>query len=248
MSVLTEKKDDILYIDFNAPPVNVLDSRKIRDIIDILDQEQETKVAAFMGTGKFFCAGLDVKDHLPDNVEDMIALFAELILKLFEFPGIVASIVQGGAFGGGCEIALCSDLLIAEKDVEFSQPEIKIGVFPPAACAVYPVIFPSKVMNHLMYSGAGVKSEELENLGIVNKTFPGDSLYEDAHAFLKKIARLSFAVLACTKKSTNVDLPLLKERMAKVNRIYLEELMNTEDALEGLNSFLEKRRPVWKNK
>jgi enoyl-CoA hydratase/carnithine racemase len=212
MSILTEKKDDILYIDFNAPPVNVLDSEKIREIINILDNERETKVAALMGTG------------------------------------IVASIVQGGAFGGGCEIALCSDLLIAEKGVEFSQPEIKIGVFPPAACAVYPIIFPSKVMNYLMYSGAGIKAEELENLGVVNKTFPGDSLYEEAHAFLKKIARLSFPVLKCTKKSSNVDLPLLKERMAKVNRIYLDELMKTEDALEGLNSFLEKRRPVWKNK
>ena len=136
MRVLKEKRDGILYVDFNSPPVNILDSELIREIIEVLDGETESHVVALKGSGKICCAGLDVKDHLPEKVDEMIQLFSDLILKLFEFPGIVASIVQGGAVGGGCEVAFCSDLLLAAKGVEFSQPEIKIGVFPPAACAL----------------------------------------------------------------------------------------------------------------
>ena len=248
MSVTKEKRDGILYVDFNAPPVNILGSGLIREIIAVLDDETETHVVALKGSGKLFCAGLDVKDHLPEKVDEMIQLFSDLILKLIEFPGIVASIVQGGALGGGCEVAFCSDLLLAAKGIEFSQPEIKIGVFPPAACALYPLLFPSKAVNHMMYSGQGVQAEVLENLGIVNKTFDGDTLFEDAHEFLKKYTRLSLAALRCTKKASQVPISCMKESLAEVNRIYLEELMRTEDALEGLNSFLEKRRPVWNNK
>ena len=100
----------------------------------------------------------------------------------------------------------------------------------------------------MVYSGQGVQAEVLENLGIVNKTFNSDSLFEDAHDFLMKYTRLSLAALRCTKRASQVPISRLKESLAEVNRIYLEELMKTEDALEGLNSFLEKRRPIWKNK
>jgi cyclohexa-1,5-dienecarbonyl-CoA hydratase len=248
LSILTEKREGILYVDFNAPPVNILGSGLIGEIIEVLDTERESHVVALKGSGKIFCAGLDVKDHLPEKVEEMIRLFADLILKIIEFPGIVASIVQGGALGGGCEVAFCSDLVLAAKGIEFSQPEIKIGVFPPAACALYPLLFPSKTVNHMMYSGQGVQAETLENLGIVNRTFASDTLFEDAHEFLSKYTRLSLAALRSTKKASQVPISRMKESLAEVNRIYLEELMNTEDALEGLNSFLEKRRPVWKNK
>ncbi len=248
MSIVKTKKDDILYIDFNAPPVNVLNAALIGEIIETLEQEKQARVVALTGTGKFFCAGVDVKDHLPGKVEAMIHQFSELILRFFAFPGLVASIVQGGAFGGGCEVAFCSDFLIAEKGAKFSQPEIKLGVLPPLACGVYPLLFPSKVINHLIYSGEELSAEELENLGIVNKTFEKQSLFEDAHEYLKRFNALSRPVIQLTKKATNVHLSQVKDNLDRVNAIYLDELMKTEDANEGLKAFLEKRRPVWKNK
>lgn len=246
--ILTAKKDDILYIDFNSPPVNVLNSETLQEIIGALDNARETKVAALKGSGRVFCAGLDVKDHLPQQVPRMLSLFSALFGKIFEFPGLVVSVVHGGAFGGGCEIAFCSDLLISEKGVDFSQPEIKLGVLPPIACALYPLFFPRNVANYIIFSGEAMKAEELEKLGIVNKTFDKEGFFEEAHNFLKKFTRLSLPVIECTKKAANVDILRLKENMEEVNKIYLEELMKTEDALEGLNAFLEKRNPVWKNK
>ena len=246
--ILTEKRDDILYIDFNSPPVNILNSEILQEIIDALENERETKVVALKGSGRVFCAGLDVKDHLPDKAPRMISLFSALFGKFFEFPGLVVSVVHGGAFGGGCEIAFCSDLLISEKGVDFSQPEIKLGVLPPIACALYPLFFPRNVANYIVFSGESLKAEELERLGIVNKTFEKEGFFEEAHNFLKKFTKLSLPVLECTKKAANVDRLHFKENLEKVNKIYLEDLMKTQDALEGLNAFLEKRNPVWKNK
>ena len=248
MGLLVEKKDDVLIIDFNSPPFNILRSETMRELIDVLDRETDSKVAVLKGEGKFFCAGLDVKEHLPGEVEALIPLFSELILKLFTFPGTVASVVRGGALGGGCEIAFCSDLLIAEKGAVFSQPEIKLGVLPPAACALYPLLFPPKVSHYLITSGESLTSEELENLGVVNRTFDGETLFEQAHAFLLPLTKLSGVALRLVKKASQLHLPQLKKNLDAVNAVYLDELMKTEDAIEGLTAFLEKRKPLWKNK
>jgi len=244
--ILKDLKDEILYIDFNSPPFNVLNSETIKEIVGVLKEEKKIKVLAFKGSGKLFSAGVDVKDHLPEKVEEMLSLFSELILKLFEFPGITASIVQGGAYGGGCEIALCSDILIAEKRAIFAQPEIRLGVFPPVACALYPLLFPSKAINYFVLSGENMVAEELLNLGIVNKIFE-EKLFENSHEYLKKFTELSFPVIKFTKKAFNLHIPLMKERLQRVNEIYLKELMNTHDAKEGLFAFIEKRKPIWKN-
>ncbi len=246
--LLKEKRDDVLYVDFNSPPVNVLNSENLQEIINVLENERETKVVALKGSGRVFCAGLDVKDHLPDKAPLMISLFSALIGKFFEFPGLVVSIVHGGAFGGGCEMAFCSDLLISEKGVDFSQPEIRLGVFPPVACALYSLFFPRHVANYIVFSGESLKAEELEKLGIVNKTYEKERLFEEAHKFLQNFTKLSLPVIECTKKAANIDLLRLKENLERVNKIYLDELMKTQDAVEGLNAFLEKRKPVWKNK
>ncbi len=243
-----EIKDNILYIDFNSPPVNVLEISRLKELTDILQNEKNFKVVALKGSGKIFCAGLDVKDHLPDKVQEMLDVFSKFILQIFEYPGLVVSVVQGGAYGGGCEVALCCDIVLAEKDAVFSQPEIKLGVFPPVACALYPLLFPSKFSNLIIYSGENFKAGELEKRGIITKTFDKENLFEESHNFLKKFNDLSFPVLKLTKKATNFDSGLLKNRLDRANKIYLDELMKTEDALEGLKAFLEKRKPVWKEK
>jgi len=247
-SILKEEKDGIIYIDFNSPPLNILNLEKIKETIKVLDEERKAKVIALKGKGKVFCAGVDVRDHLPGKVEEMLETFAEMIYRIFEFPGIVASIVHGGAYGGGCEIALCSDIVIAEKDAIFSQPEVKLGVFPPVACAVYPLLFPSKVTNYLIYSGENLKAHQLKEYGIVNEIFEKESLFEDSQKYLEKFKELSRVTLKYAKKASSLSIPLLKERISQANRIYLEELMSTEDAKEGLYAFLEKRKPIWKEK
>lgn len=248
MGLLLDKKDAILTIDFNAPPFNVIRLETMKELIGVLDREAGAKVAVLKGEGKFFCAGLDVKEHLPGQVEELIPVFSELILKLFAFPGVVASVVRGGALGGGCEIAFCSDLLLAEKGAVFGQPEIKLGVLPPAACALYPLLLPSKIAQHLVLSGESVRAEELERLGVVNRTFDGETLFDQARDFLLPLTRLSGAALRLTKKASLLHLSQIRKNLEAANAVYLDELMKTEDALEGLTAFVEKRKAVWKDR
>ena len=247
MKIITEKKDGILYVDFNSPSLNILNLEIFNELIEVLESEKTSQVIAFKGTGKLFSAGVEVKEHLPETMHQMIGVFSKVIIKLFEFPGITAAIVKGGAYGGGCEIALCCDIVLADKEALFSQPEIKLGVFPPVACALYPLLFPSKIVNYLIYSGENILASALENYGIINKTFEKDTLYDEAHRYLSKFTELSLPVIQFSKKATNMD-SLIKERLERANTIYLNELMNTEDARDGLSAFLERKKHVWKHR
>jgi cyclohexa-1,5-dienecarbonyl-CoA hydratase len=155
--------------------------------------------------------------------------------------------VQGAALGGGCELALYCDLVIASEKAKFGQPEIQVGVFPPIAALIFPRLTARKKALELVLSGETITAQEALSLGLINKVVPADQLEEELQKFLGKFLPLSGLVLALTKKAFLAGLMDPAEQgLQAIEKIYLKELMKTRDAEEGLRAFLDKRKPVWK--
>ncbi|MBT3255129.1 MAG: enoyl-CoA hydratase/isomerase family protein [Deltaproteobacteria bacterium] len=238
-------------ITLNRPPVNILNIAMMDEINEVLASwqgEKDLKVVLFDAIGKCFSAGVDVGEHMGDMAPKMIEAFHR-IFRLMDLLGIptVAS-VYGSCLGGGCEVAVFSDLVISSEDAKYGQPEVQVGVFPPIAAQIMPRIIGRKAAMDLIMSGRIISAEAALGMGLINKIVARDDLNSATQDFLKPYLKLSAEVLRKTKKAITAGLMDDFEPSLKViEDIYLNELMPTADAQEGLNAFLEKRKPVWKN-
>ena len=158
------------------------------------------------------------------------------------------AVVNGSALGGGCELALYCDMVIATEKSKFGQPEIQVGVFPPIAALIFPRMIGRKKAMELILAGDTVSAQEALAMGLINKVVPETSLVQEANAFIEKFKKLSGIVLRMAKEATLAGLNDDMDKGLKViEKIYLDRLMKTNDALEGLKAFLEKRKPTWKD-
>ncbi len=205
------------------------------------------KLLLFKANGKAFSAGVDVGEHLGDQVTEMIEVFHGIFRRLDALPVLSIASVQGAALGGGCELALYCDLVVASEKAKFGQPEIQVGVFPPIAALILPRIAGRKKALELILSGETIGAQEALSLGLINKVVPPEALEEEFQKFCGKFIPLSGLVLSLTKKAFNAGLmDPSAQGLKEIEKIYLQELMKTKDAEEGLRAFLEKRKPVWK--
>jgi len=244
-----EVKDSMGIITLNREPLNVLNIAMMKEINLALDalKTAQIKLLLFKAAGKAFSAGVDVGEHLGDQVEEMIEVFHGIFRRMDALPAVSIASVQGAALGGGCELALYCDLVIASEKAKFGQPEIQVGVFPPIAALIFPRITGRKKALELVLSGDLINAQEALSLGMVNKVVPAEALEEELGKFCGKFLGLSGLVLALTKKAFNAGLmDPSAQGLKEVEKIYLQELMKTKDAEEGLKAFLEKRKPVWK--
>ena len=238
-------------ITLNRPPVNILNIAMMEEINGVLASwkgKKDLKLVLFDAKGKCFSAGVDVGEHMGDMAPKMIGAFHG-IFRLMDKLGIptVAS-VYGSCLGGGCELAIFCDLVISSEDAKYGQPEVQVGVFPPIAAQIMPRIIGRKAAMDLILSGRIISAEEAMGMGLINKVVTKDNLNAATQDFCKPYLKLSAEVLRKTKKAITAGLMDDFEPSLKViEDIYLEELMPTADAQEGLNAFLEKRKPVWKN-
>ena len=247
----TQFKEGLGTITLNRPPVNILNIATMEEINDQLNAWQgkkDLKVVLFNAKGKCFSAGVDVGEHMGDLAPKMIGAFHRMF-RLMDTLGIptVAS-VYGSCLGGGCELAVFCDLVVSSEGAKYGQPEIQVGVFPPIAAQIMPRIMGRKAAMELILSGKIISAEEARTMGLVNQVVPEEELEEATVKFVKPYLRLSAEVLRKTKKAVSAGLmddfePSLKA----IENIYLNELMQTADAQEGLKAFLEKRKPEWKN-
>jgi cyclohexa-1,5-dienecarbonyl-CoA hydratase len=157
--------------------------------------------------------------------------------------------VQGAALGGGAELATFCDLVIASENATFGQPEIKVGVFPPIAALHYPARIGRAKTLQLLLSGDSINAVEAERIGLVDRVVPADRLAEAVEENLARFTAQSAVVLRLTKRAVRDSLGLPFDRaIGPLENLYHGELMTTEDAMEGLRAFVEKRKPVWKNR
>jgi cyclohexa-1,5-dienecarbonyl-CoA hydratase len=198
--------------------------------------------------GPHFSFGASVEEHLPDKCAGMLAALHALILDMLEFPAPILVAVRGQCLGGGLEVALAGSALFAAPDAQFGQPEMKLGVFAPAASVLLPYRVNQPAAEDLLFSGRSVGAEEAKALGIVQTIFEDPAAaalaYFDLHLAGKSAASLNLA-LAAARGAMIRD---VRHRLAEVERLYLDRLMATRDANEGLVAFLGKRKPNWEHK
>jgi len=238
-------------ITLNRPPVNVLNIAMMEEINNALDSwqgDKDLKVVLFNAKGKCFSAGVDVGEHMGDLASKMIEVFHGIFRRMDKLGVLTIASVYGSCLGGGCELAIFCDLVLASESAKFGQPEIKVGVFPPIAAQIMPRIIGRKVAVDLIFSGKIISAEEALNIGLINKVVKEEELEKETEVFLKPYMNLSSEVMRLTKKAMMSGLKDdLEPSLRLIEDVYLNELMKTHDAHEGLKAFLEKRKPEWKN-
>lgn len=244
-------ENGLATITLNRPPVNILNIAMMEEINHALDSfmdNSELKVVLFNAKGKCFSAGVDVGEHMGDLAPKMIEVFHGIFRRMEKLGVITVASVYGSCLGGGCELAIFCDMIIVSESAKFGQPEIQVGVFPPIAAYLMPRIMGRKIASELILSGEIIDAVQCLGLGLVNKVVKEEDLEPQTVEFVKPYLKLSSKVLSLTKKAITAGLrDDLEPALKLIEDIYLDELMNTHDAHEGLKSFLEKRRPEWKN-
>ncbi|OAT85281.1 enoyl-CoA hydratase/isomerase family protein [Desulfotomaculum copahuensis] len=241
----------IVSIVLNRPPLNVLTIAMMEEMITALQQagQEPGALVTLEAEGKAFSAGVDVADHTPEKVRQMIDVFDRLFLAMAGLEKPLAAVVDGAALGGGYELVLGCDLVVASERSKFGQPEIAVGVFPPIACYMLPRLLSWPRAMELLLSGQTFGAARALELGLVNRVLPAGDFAVGVRDFLQQFLAQSPVVLALTKKAARAGLGKdFAAALKEIDNIYLRELMATEDAVEGLSAFMEKRRPVWRGK
>lgn len=243
--------DGVARITLAEPPLNILRRlmlAEVRHLLEQLAKQPSARVLVVGSEGENFSAGASVEEHLPPDYKAMIPEFMETIQELLHFPLPTIAAVRGRCLGGGFELAMAADIVIAAESAVFGVPEIKLGVLPPAACAQLPALTSMGDAAVLVFSGTALDAQSAHRAGLVWRVVPDDKLHDEALALAGKIARHSAASLKMTKKALRAGTPWLDESMKRAADIYVKELMATEDAVEGLTAFMEKRKPEWSDR
>jgi cyclohexa-1,5-dienecarbonyl-CoA hydratase len=242
----------IATVTFSRPPVNALGRAQIEQIeerVRELSRQRDVKLIALSGRGRDFSAGTDIREHRKEEATQLLKAFHSLIRLLLTTEVPTAALVQGRALGGGAELALACDFIFAETTATFGFPEIRLGVFPPAASVLLERRVGRTKAADLILCGAGMTAEAAERRGLINALVnPGD-LINALDTMRERLGPFSASTLRLAKRALWLGAsgdPL--SALAAVERTYLNDLMKTEDASEGIAAFLEKREPDWKNR
>jgi cyclohexa-1,5-dienecarbonyl-CoA hydratase len=234
------------------PKHNVLNIEMMRELIaglESLKADRALTCVVISGEGPSWCAGVEVADHKPDQVDAMIATFNRMLelIEGQEVPTIAA--VHGACLGGGMEAAIACDIVVAGKSAVFGQPEIKLGFFPPYAAIRLPqLVGPGKAIE-ICTTGKRYTAEDAKDMGFITQCVEDARLAETAESLVKEIQYASPLILRLNKRAVkqHVGLPF-PAALKGVSDLFLNTLMKTADTLEGIASFEEKRKPVWKNR
>jgi cyclohexa-1,5-dienecarbonyl-CoA hydratase len=250
--IIRDVQSSTARISLHNPPLNVIDLPMMDDLAQALsdiDARAEISTIVIKGEGKSFSAGVDVAAHTPDKVEAMLSKFHGVIRALVSTRKVTIAAVNGHCLGGGAELAMVCDLVYTTEDAQWGFPEIKLGCYPPVAAAALAALVGQKHAADLILTGRTISGSEAARIGLANRAVPIDELDRIVEEALTQLSKLSPEALAITKKAIYAwDSIHFDKGLARSEKIYLDELMKTEDAQEGIKAFLEKREPQWKRK
>ena len=246
-----EKEEDRYRIILADPPLHILDTAlllELREAVERVEPDRPLLLIEAEGN-RAFSAGASVQDHLGDRVGPMLEAFHGALRALHRLDLVSVAKVRGLCLGGGCELAMACDFVLASDRASFGQPEIALGVFPPVAVWQLGRLTSPRKGLEMILTGDPIQAPEAARLGMINAVFAEEELDQKSEQWLSRLLRHSSSSLRLAKKAFRLaSAGDFEERLAEVERFYLEELMRTDDATEGLVAFLEKRSPEWKGK
>lgn len=239
------------WVTLDRPPLNIMDISMMRELDRaVTDLVKRCDFIVFEGAGpKGFSAGAEVKDHTSDRVSGMLHAFHAIFRILAHADCVSIAAVHGACLGGGCELATFCDFVVATESAKFGQPEIKLGCFPPVAVVTFPVLVGLRAALDLILTGRTISAAEAKQLGLISRVVPDDALATGVEELLGDLRKHSPAVIRLTRwgllDRAGMD---FEKHLRDAEELYLDELMKTEDAQEGVRAFLEKRAPVWQGR
>jgi len=212
-----------------------------------VEANPEISVVILSGSEKDFSVGVDVAAHTPDKAEQMLAKFHSVIRLLVASKKVSIAAVHGHCLGGGAELAMVCDLVYTSETATWGFPEIKLGCYPPVAVTALAALVGQKHAADLILTGRSISGSEAGSIGLANRAVPDGEVESVVQQAVGYLSRLSPVSLAITKKAIYAwDSMHFDKGLARAEKIYLEELMKTADAREGIDAFIQKREPVWK--
>jgi cyclohexa-1,5-dienecarbonyl-CoA hydratase len=249
--VRTDVGGGVATLTLDRPPLNILTIAMLRELAAAVRAsavKEGVRALVLRGEGKGFSAGVDVREHLPETIEPMLAAVHEALTAVLDAPVPVVAAVHGPCLGGGMELAMAADFVYAADTATFGQPEIQLGVFPPFAAALYPGWFGRARAAELILLGEAITAPEAFARGLVAGVMPGAELAARVEAVCAKLAALSPSSLRLAREALRLGASEKPAALAAVEALYRDQLMKTEDAREGLAAFLEKRSPKWRGR
>jgi cyclohexa-1,5-dienecarbonyl-CoA hydratase len=247
-----EKAEGVARITLARPKHNVMNIEMIEEInrlLEALCSDKELKCVVILGEGKSWCAGVEVGDHKPEMAPKMISSFNRIfeLMNKLEVPTIAA--VHGNCLGGGMELAIACDIIIASASAKFGQPEIKLGFFPPYAVVRLPELVGKAKAIEICTTGKIYSAGECQQMGLISHVVEDEGFEAALTGLISEISYCSPLIIRMNKRAINMTHGMrFAEASKTANDYFLNSLMKTEDTLEGIKSFEEKRKPVWKNK
>src|SRR5918996_3609421 len=246
-------EDRVARITFARPPLNVFNIEMMREITSALSACNQREVVAIVFDAdkscRAFSAGVAVEEHVQETIFQMLDAFHAIFRQLEQLAKPAIALVDGAALGGGCELVAACDIVIASERSRFGQPEIKLGVFPPVAAVLLPLVIGEKRARELILTGEIIDAVEAGRLGLCNHVVPGPHLEPKLLEVTAKLKELSGTSLEFARRAMDLGRGrTLDEALTEQENIYLHELMKTADANEGIKAFMEKRKPVWRHR
>lgn len=242
----------VARIALNNPPLNVIDlqmARELHQTFSALESRSEISILVFEGDARAFSAGVDIKGHLPEQIREMLTSFHAVIRRIVASRKVTIACVSGACLGGGAELAAVCDIVYTARDATWGFPEIKLACYPPVAAVILPALVGQKRAAELILTGRQISGEEAVTIGLANSSARPEELDSLVQQTLGELGQLSPIALAHAKKAIYAWEALHFEKgLARAEKIYLEELISTADAREGIIAFLDKRSPKWTGK
>jgi cyclohexa-1,5-dienecarbonyl-CoA hydratase len=242
----------VVRLELKNPPQNVITIAMMEELAAALaeiEAQAEISVLVFSGSGRAFSSGVDVAAHTPERVQEMLTKFHAVIHAVINSRKVTVAQVHGNCLGGGAELAMVCDMVYSTRDAKWGFPEIRLACFPPVAAVGLAALVGQKRAADLILSGRQITGAEALAIGLANAAVNEEELMGVVNEAVERLVQLSPAALAVTKKALYCwDAMHFDKGLARAEQIYLNELMKTEDAREGIRAWMEKREAKWQGK
>ena len=252
LKVWLDRDSKLLRLRLNQPKANLVDAAMIAALDSALSEHEsnpDISTVLLDAEGPHFSFGASVEEHLPDQCADMLSSLHGLIIRMLEYPVPILAAVQGQCLGGGLEVVCGASQIFAASNANFGQPEIKLGFFPPYAAIRLPNLVGEAKAIEICTTGKRYTAKEAKSMGFVSHTVEDEMFSEAVDKMVNEIQSSSPLIIRLNKRAVKQHLGLkFSKALQGVEDLFLNTLMKTEDTAEGICSFEEKRKPLWKNR